>query len=148
MIPSSRQCSITGSMLRLIFCAAASIWTALGAGFTLEQILGSAFPYGMAAATSGGHVAWVENARGVRNIRVASPPDYQARTLSAYTADDGQELSQLTFSPDGRTLFYVRGGAANRQGEIPNPWQAARPPCSLRAPSRSSTSRSRPTAAR
>jgi len=135
-------------MTRLLVCIAGCVWTALGASFTLEQILSSAFPYEMVAAPAAGHVAWVENARGVRNIRVASPPDYQARTLSAYTADDGQELSQLTFSPDGRTLFYVRGGAANRQGEIPNPWQAARPPCSLRAPSRSSTSRSRPTAAR
>ena len=109
------------SMTRLILCAALCVWTALGAGFTLEQILGSAFPYEMTAAPAGGHVAWVENLRGVRNIRVASPPGYQARTVTAYTADDGQEISQLAFAPDGRTVIYVRGGAANRQGEIPNP---------------------------
>ncbi len=104
-------------LLSVVLC----VWAALGAGFTLEQILSSAFPYEMAAAPSGGHVAWVENARGVRNIRVASPPQYQARMLTAYTADDGQDLGQLIFTPDGRTLLYVRGGAANRQGEIPNP---------------------------
>jgi hypothetical protein len=73
-------------MPRLVLCAALCVWTALGAGFTLAQILGSAFPYEMTAAPSGGHVAWVENARGVRNIRAASPPGYQARTVTACTA--------------------------------------------------------------
>jgi dipeptidyl aminopeptidase/acylaminoacyl peptidase len=30
--------------------------------------------------------------------------------VTQYTADDGQEITQLTFSPDGKHLVYVRGG--------------------------------------
>ena len=32
------------------------------------------------------------------------------RQLTHYTTDDGQELTQLTFSADGSELLYVRGG--------------------------------------
>ena len=32
------------------------------------------------------------------------------RQITHYASDDGQELTQLTFSPDGGKLLYVRGG--------------------------------------
>jgi len=89
--------------------------------FTLEQILSVPFPTGMSAATDGGAVAWVQNARGVRNIWIASPPEYRGRQLTGYAEDDGQEITAIQWSPDGKTLIFVRGGAPNRQGEIPNP---------------------------
>jgi len=41
--------------------------------------------------------------------------------LSFYTGDDGQEIAALTWSPDGKSVVYARGGAPNRQNEIPNP---------------------------
>jgi dipeptidyl aminopeptidase/acylaminoacyl peptidase len=91
------------------------------APFTLEQALGPAFPSDLAAAPSGGKVAWVSNARGVRNIMVAEPPRYQARAVTAYTADDGQELGGLRWTPDASSLVYVRGQEAGRAGEPPNP---------------------------
>jgi len=53
--------------------------------------------------------AWVENAAGVRNIRVAARGQ-AARQLTAFTADDGQQLYGLAFSPDGASLAFVRGG--------------------------------------
>jgi dipeptidyl aminopeptidase/acylaminoacyl peptidase len=68
----------------------------------------------------GGRVAWVVNAEGVRNIFVASPPEFRARQLTAHTRDDGQEIGSIAWSPDGATLFYVRGAGANRAGENPN----------------------------
>lgn len=43
------------------------------------------------------------------------------RLLTDYQQDDGQEISQLTFSPNGTKLLYVRGGGANRNGQNPNP---------------------------
>jgi len=89
--------------------------------FTLEQVLGAAFPSELTAAPSGGKVAWVANSRGVRNIMVAEPPGYQARPLTAYQTDDGQELSDLRWTPDAGAILYVRGGEANGAGEIPNP---------------------------
>jgi dipeptidyl aminopeptidase/acylaminoacyl peptidase len=90
---------------------------------TLERLLASAFPTGLAASPVDGAVAWVQYDRGVRNIWFAAGPDYTARMLTAYTEDDGQDLGSLVFSPDGRTLVYVRGGGPNRQGEHPNPAQ-------------------------
>jgi dipeptidyl aminopeptidase/acylaminoacyl peptidase len=88
---------------------------------TLEALLGSPFPSALVAAPAGGHVAWVQNAAGARSIWVASPPDFRARQLTAFSGDDGQELGSLTWTPDGATLFFVRGGGPNRQGEYPNP---------------------------
>ena len=88
---------------------------------TLEALLSAPFPSEIAAAPAGGHVAWIQNARGSRNVWVASAPEFRARQLTSYAGDDGQEITNLTWSTDGRTVVYVRGGGANRQGEIPNP---------------------------
>src|ERR1019366_7056804 len=89
--------------------------------FTLEQVLSSAFPTELTAAPAGGKVAWVSNTKGVRNIMVAEPPAYQARKITAYTADDGQEMQRLAWTPDASAIVYVRGDSANRAGEYPNP---------------------------
>jgi dipeptidyl aminopeptidase/acylaminoacyl peptidase len=83
------------------------------APFTLDQALGAAFPTGLIAAPAGGKVAWVSNARGVRNIMLAEPPAYQARKLTNYAQDDGQELQNLRWTPDASAIVYVRGGTAN-----------------------------------
>ncbi len=91
------------------------------APFTIDQVLGAAFPTEMTAAPSGGRMAWVSNARGVRNIMVAEPPGYQARKITNYSSDDGQDLADLRWTPDGRAIVYVRGEGANRAGEYPNP---------------------------
>ena len=45
--------------------------------FTLEQVLSNPFPESLVAAPAGGSVAWQMNARGARNVWVASPPDYR-----------------------------------------------------------------------
>ncbi len=83
---------------------------AAAAGFTLEQALHYPFESDLTAAPRGGAIAWVRNLAGVRNIWLARAPDYTPRQVTLYTADDGQELTQLTFSPDGARLIYVRGG--------------------------------------
>jgi dipeptidyl aminopeptidase/acylaminoacyl peptidase len=78
--------------------------------FTLEQVLGYPYPSGMAAAPNGAAVAWVLDDHGVRNVWVASAPDWTPRRLTDYTRDDGREITQLAFSHDGAALVYVRGG--------------------------------------
>jgi dipeptidyl aminopeptidase/acylaminoacyl peptidase len=87
----------------------------------IETLLSAPYPTALTAAPAGGLVAWVQDDRGSRNVWVAAPPDYRGRQLTAYTGDDGQEIASLEWSPDGRTIVYVRGGGANRAGEIPNP---------------------------
>ena len=94
--------------------------------FTVEQILGFPAPENLVASPVGSAVAWAFNERGVRNVYVAEGPDFTARRVTSYTEDDGQELTQLSFSRDGKMIVYVRGGdhGSNRQAEAPpNPSQ-------------------------
>jgi dipeptidyl aminopeptidase/acylaminoacyl peptidase len=88
---------------------------------TLEGLLSAPFPSEISASPQGGHVAWVQNARGARNVWLASAPDFKARQVTTYIGDEGQDITGLTWAPDGRTFLYIRGGGPNRQGEIPNP---------------------------
>jgi dipeptidyl aminopeptidase/acylaminoacyl peptidase len=116
-------------MARLrLFVPVAVLLLALGAarlpaqaGPTLEQILSAPFPSELLASPTGGKLAWVQNARGVRNLWVAEPPDWRGRQVTRYDKDDGQAISGLEWAPDARTLVYVRGGGPNGRGEIPNP---------------------------
>ncbi|UCE06416.1 MAG: hypothetical protein JSW07_23115 [bacterium] len=89
--------------------------------FTLEQVMSAPFPSNLITSPGGDKVAWVFNDQGKRNIWIAQAPGYQARRISNYDQDDGQELGDLAFSPDGNIIIYVKGGATNRQGEHPNP---------------------------
>ena len=88
--------------------------------FTLEQVLSAPYPTEL-TASSDGAVAWVFDSRGARNVWVALPPDHRGKALTSYSSDDGQEITDLAFSADGKTLVYVRGGDPNRAGEVPNP---------------------------
>lgn len=88
---------------------------------TIEQLMSAPFPTSPAASPSGGHFAWVQNSAGVRNLFLAAAPDYQAKSITPYTKDDGQDLAELVFTPEGDSLVFVRGGSANGRGEIPNP---------------------------
>jgi dipeptidyl aminopeptidase/acylaminoacyl peptidase len=92
-----------------------------GGGFTLEQALSWPFPSGLVAAPGGARVAWVFDTQGRRNLWVAEGPQFQARQLTSYNQDDGQEITDLRFSPDGNWVVYVRGGNQNQAGEVPNP---------------------------
>jgi dipeptidyl aminopeptidase/acylaminoacyl peptidase len=89
--------------------------------FTLEQILRAPFAANLTAAKKVNRIAWTLDEEGKRNVWVAEGPVYQSRRLTAYAEDDGQEVSQLSFSEDGNSLVYVRGGEKNPAGQYPNP---------------------------
>src|SRR5215475_5878041 len=91
--------------------------------FTVEQVLSQPTPDNLIASPVGSTIAWTFNERGVRNVYVASGPDFTARRLTDNTKDDGQELTNLSFSKDGKTIVYVRGGdhGSTRPGDAPNP---------------------------
>src|SRR5688572_33288683 len=78
--------------------------------FTMEQIKSYPFPNELTAAGTGSRIAWAFNERGLRNIWVAEGPDFKARQLTNYSADDGQELTSVSVSADGKYVVYVRGG--------------------------------------
>jgi dipeptidyl aminopeptidase/acylaminoacyl peptidase len=95
--------------------------------FTVEQILSFPSPENLTASPVGSAIAWSFNERGVRNIYVATGPGFEARRITSYKDDDGQELTHLAFSNDGKTIVYVRGGdhGSGRPGDDgpPNPAQ-------------------------
>src|ERR1035438_352523 len=104
------------------FLAAVSLSHAASAKhFTLEQVMSAPFPGDLTAAPEGGAVAWVLNQRGARNIWVAESPAYKGRRLTNYSADDGQEIDQIAWTPDGRSIVFVRGGDFETHRENPNP---------------------------
>jgi dipeptidyl aminopeptidase/acylaminoacyl peptidase len=88
---------------------------------TVEQIMSAPFATGLVASPAGQQVAWVFNDRGARNLWVAEGPAFAGRRLTSFEGDNGQEIAGLRFTPDGRAVVFVRGGGANRAGEIPNP---------------------------
>lgn len=89
--------------------------------FTIEQVLSAPFPDDLVASPRGDAVAWVQNAAGVRNLWIARAPAYNARQITAFTADDGQEISDLAWYPDSSRVLFTRGDGANARGEFPNP---------------------------
>jgi dipeptidyl aminopeptidase/acylaminoacyl peptidase len=117
-------------VLLALVAAAVVLFARAGAqaprSFTLEQILSYPFPDNLVASPVGSTIAWTFSERGVRNVYVAEAPGSNARKVTSYTADEGQELTSLSFTPDGKTIVYVRGGdhGANWPAEgnlVPDP---------------------------
>src|SRR3984893_13571577 len=88
---------------------------------TLEELMSAPFPENLTAAKTVNRVAWTLNQEGKRNIWVAEGPSFAARRLTSYLEDDGQPISELSFSEDGNTIVYVRGEGKNVSGQFPNP---------------------------
>jgi dipeptidyl aminopeptidase/acylaminoacyl peptidase len=116
------------SMKRRLFLC--SLSTALGLffavygsaqSFTLEQVMSSPFPSDLTVSKRGDKLTWAFDAEGKRNVWLAEAPTFTARQLTRYGNDDGQELSDLVFSPTGTAIAFVRGQGRNPAGEYPNP---------------------------
>jgi len=125
--------TLRGALLGLLLLGPPAPPAAAAGSFTLEQALGIPYPLELKASRSGARIAWIADRKGVRNVWTAEAPEWKARRATRSTADDGQELTQLEFSDDGRTLFYVRGGSHDANwpspgGFEPNPALAASRP--------------------
>jgi dipeptidyl aminopeptidase/acylaminoacyl peptidase len=92
-------------------------------GFTVAQIKSLPFPNELTAAATGQRLAWAFNEGGLRNIWAAEGPAFSARRLTSYGKDDGQELTSVQISGDGKWVVYVRGGehSSNWSELPPNP---------------------------
>ncbi|HLI95151.1 MAG TPA: prolyl oligopeptidase family serine peptidase [Candidatus Baltobacteraceae bacterium] len=99
-------------LVAALFLSAATCSNAAPAsgGFSIESILSYPYPLNLVAGADGRTIAWVLNERGVRNVYVATAPDYTPRMVTNYTSDDGQEITNLKISRDGKYVVYVRGG--------------------------------------
>jgi dipeptidyl aminopeptidase/acylaminoacyl peptidase len=114
----ARPISLSLFSIALVMLGASLAW---GNGFTLEQVMSSPFPSDLIASKNGDKVAWVFDAEGKRNIWIAEAPAFKGRQLTRYDKDDGQEITEPEFSPDGNWIAYVRGGPPNTDKDIPNP---------------------------
>ncbi|NNF38121.1 MAG: hypothetical protein HKN71_05610, partial [Gemmatimonadetes bacterium] len=90
--------------LGLLLCVAAGTLAAPAAAqdFSLEDVMSAPFPDQLVAARDADVVAWISNDRGSRNVWIARGPEWQARQITGWSGDDGQELSGLELAPDGR----------------------------------------------
>jgi dipeptidyl aminopeptidase/acylaminoacyl peptidase len=112
---------MTLRILLACFLACAVGFSAPAKRFTLEQIMSAPFPTDLTASPKGGAVAWVLNQKGARNIWVAEAPDYKGRQLTNYRDDDGQEIDEIAWAADGRSVIFVRGGDFETHRDNPNP---------------------------
>ena len=103
-----RHCSV--ALVALLTIPTLTRSVAAQGGFTVEQVLSHPFPSDMTASPVGSTIAWTVIERGQRNIYVAHGPDFRPRKLTKYDTDEGQELTNLSFSDDGKHIVYVRGG--------------------------------------
>jgi dipeptidyl aminopeptidase/acylaminoacyl peptidase len=86
----------------------------------LEQFLTHPTESNFVSSTDGKNIAWTINDAGKRNVMIKTGSELP-RMLTDYQQDDGQEISQLAFSPNGTKLIFVRGDGANQKGQSPNP---------------------------
>ena len=96
----------------LMQCAAAH--AAPPAAFSLQQVLSAPFPSGLIAAPASGRVAWIYNHRGARNLWIAEKDATGAmrgRAVTHYSGDDGIDMGELSWAPDGKAIVFTRGGA-------------------------------------
>lgn len=98
------------------------------APFTMDQIKSYPFPNALTAAGTGSRIAWALNEQGKRNVWVAEGPDFRPRQLTRYDVDDGQEITSLQLSDDGRWVVFIRGG------DFSSNWEDAAPVNVLNAP--------------
>jgi dipeptidyl aminopeptidase/acylaminoacyl peptidase len=78
----------------------------------LEKFISHPIESNFAASTDGRNIAWVINDHGKRNIIVKLGSDLP-KIVTNYAQDDGQDISQITFSPNGTIILFVRGSSAN-----------------------------------
>src|ERR1700691_1131542 len=102
-------------MIRRIAGAACVCLCSLGAGaqsFRLEQVLSARFSSALQASPQGGRFLWIANQQGRRNIWVAEASGlaYTVHRVTSDDADDGVDVGDIAWTPDGEKIVYVRGG--------------------------------------
>ena len=115
---------LSGSLLWVGWMASATWSAAAAQSFTLQQVMSGTFNSLLQAAPRGERVVWMANQEGKRNVWVAEVGggNFAAKQLTAYTADDGQDIGDITWTPDGQQVIFVHGGDFEFPGRPdPNP---------------------------
>ncbi|MEM1328368.1 MAG: prolyl oligopeptidase family serine peptidase [Bacteroidota bacterium] len=116
-------------MIRQLYFFSLIFWftSSASAQFSIPDILDAPFPDHLTVSPDSEHILWVSNAAGVRNIWMIEDEKGAPKSLTAFTKDDGQSISNLIVRESESQVIFVRGGAPNRRGEIPNPLSTPHP---------------------
>ena len=105
-------------------CLGAIVSLASAQSFTLQQVVSGTFNSELQAAPVGSLVVWMANQEGKRNVWIAdlAASDFRPKELTAYNADDGQDIGDITWTPDAKSVVYVHSGDFEFPGRPdPNP---------------------------
>jgi dipeptidyl aminopeptidase/acylaminoacyl peptidase len=111
-------------------CATAALLSMLSTGvasaqsFTLPQVMSAPFSSDLQAAPKGARFLWTANQEGKRNIWVAEAKgsSYAVHAVTNDAADDGIDVGEAAWTPDGAQIVYVRGGDFEfPERPLPNP---------------------------
>jgi dipeptidyl aminopeptidase/acylaminoacyl peptidase len=118
-----KHCFLTLSFLVYACIASAQ-------SYTMEAVTSYPFITELTAAPKGAKIAFTVFEKGIRNIYVSEGPNYTPRKLTAYTKDDGQEITSVSVSADGKWVVYVLGGdhGAFDESEPRNPASSTEQP--------------------
>jgi Tol biopolymer transport system component len=80
--------------------------------FTLQQVMSAPFSSDLQASPEGGRFLWIANQEGRRNLWIAEGhgDTFAVHKATNYDADDGQEIGDVSWTPDGAQIVFVRGG--------------------------------------
>jgi Tol biopolymer transport system component len=93
----------------------------LQAAYSIAQVLDAPFASLLSPSPKGARVVWLINQGGKRNLYTAKAPAWSGRPLTQFNEDDGQEIDEIAWAPDGNSLYFVRGGDFESGRENPNP---------------------------
>ena len=105
LLPAMYKCIVVS------LCWVLFLQTSLKAqSFSFEDVRSYPFPNELTASATGMRIAWALNEQGLRNVYVAEGPAFTPKKITGSTSDDGQEITSLSISQDGKWVVYVRGG--------------------------------------
>jgi dipeptidyl aminopeptidase/acylaminoacyl peptidase len=88
---------------------------------TIAQYLKPGMPVELVSAAKVDRIAWIAYEEGKRNVFTAVGPTFRPVRVSAFTEDDGIDMTELRISDDGSTVVFVRGTGPNGDGWNANP---------------------------
>jgi dipeptidyl aminopeptidase/acylaminoacyl peptidase len=88
---------------------------------SIEAFMGPPSPLEISAAKKRDKIAWVSYERGMRNVYVASGPDFRPVKVTQFNKDDGIDVGSVRLSDDGSIVTFIRGSGQNRAGWVANP---------------------------